>query len=294
MKQIITFFLFVFIVSCCGTKKAVDNSYKSEIKKEIIPVNKADSLVKKEIKVKEITQNVTENKLEETNNEFHQNLTKRFITTHQLWDELLANNVSNNGIVNYKSFKTEHKKLLNYIYVLSQLFSNKTFKTLAKNEKLAFWINAYNAMTIDLILRHYPVKSIKDINNPWKQRLWKLGSKWYNLNDIEHQILRKMNEPRIHFAIVCASVSCPKLLNEAYSASSLEQQLTKATKDFLNDSTKNNISESNLKLSKIFQWFSKDFQKNSGLIDFLNRYSEVKISKNAKKSFNDYNWSLNE
>ena len=92
---------------------------------------------------------------------------------------------------------------LDWLFNLSHLYDGKS--------ALAFWMNAYNALTIDLILRNYPVDSIKDIKNPWDQRLWKLGDKWYNLNQIEHDILRKMDEPRIHFGIVCASFSCPKL-----------------------------------------------------------------------------------
>jgi len=121
-----------------------------------------------------------------------------------------------------------------------------------------------------------------------------LGAKWYNLNEIEHQILRKMNEPRIHFAIVCASYSCPKLRNKTYTAADLENQLTSVTKAFLNDPERNFISENNLELSKIFQWFAKDFKQNGSLIDFLNRYSDIQISENSKKKFKDYNWTLNE
>jgi hypothetical protein len=121
-----------------------------------------------------------------------------------------------------------------------------------------------------------------------------LGEKWYNLDEIEHQILRKMNEPRIHFAIVCASYSCPKLQNEAFVASNLEQQLTKATKKFLNDPERNSISKDNLELSKIFKWFAKDFKRNGSLIDFLNQYTDVKISTKARINYKDYNWDLNE
>ncbi len=103
-----------------------------------------------------------------------------------------------------------------------------------------------------------------------------------------------MNEPRIHFAIVCASVSCPKLLNEAYTSKNLDVQLTKATKDFLADNTKNSISTDKLELSKIFQWFAKDFKQNGALIDFLNLNTDIKISNKAKTSYKDYNWNLNE
>ncbi|MEL0454899.1 DUF547 domain-containing protein [Flavobacteriaceae bacterium SZ-1-7] len=226
--------------------------------------------------------------------EFNQILTKRVMPVHQLFDELLQKHVSNDGFVNYKSFKTEYKKLLDYIYVLSLMHKNESFLTLSKEEKLAYWINAYNALTIDLVLRHYPIRSIKDIKDPWDQRLWKLGDSMYSLNEIEHNILRKMNEPRIHFAIVCASYSCPKLLNEAYAASKLEQQLNEAAKEFLNDPERNEISENKLKLSKIFKWFAKDFEQNGSLIDFLNLYSNIEISAEAKKSFKEYNWNLNE
>ena len=116
----------------------------------------------------------------------------------------------------------------------------------------------------------------------------------YDLETIEHEILRKMNEPRIHFAINCASFSCPPLLNEAFTEEKLEAQLTQVTKTFLADSKRNTISENELEISKIFKWFSKDFEQNGSLIDFLNTYSDVKISKDADVDFKDYDWSLNE
>lgn len=225
---------------------------------------------------------------------FHQELSKREITPNQLWDELLKKHVSDEGDVNYESLKNEHKKLLDYIYILGLTYSHESFQSFSKKEKLAFWINAYNALTVDLIIRNYPIKSIKDIKHPWKQRLWKPANINYNLDEIEHEILRNMNEPRIHFAIVCASYSCPKLQNEAFTADRLEDQLTKATKEFLADTSRNEISEKSIKISKIFDWFSKDFTQNGSLIDFLNKYSEVTISPKAKKRFKDYNWDLNE
>ncbi|WP_111307940.1 DUF547 domain-containing protein [Confluentibacter sediminis] len=210
---------------------------------------------------------------------------------HSQWTTILQKYVSENEQVDYQNLKKDRKSLSNYIAYLSE---NTPKDNWSKNEKLAYWINAYNALTVDLILRNYPIKSIKDIKNPWEQRLWKLGNKWYNLDEIEHDILIKMNEPRIHFAIVCASYSCPKLQNEAYVASKLDAQLTKATQAFLADSNRNNISENHLQLSKIFQWFSKDFKQGGSLIDFLNRYSTIKISENAKIKYKDYHWALNE
>ena len=210
---------------------------------------------------------------------------------HSLWKTLLENHVSSDGNVNYKALKSNSSQLNTYI---NQLSKSTPSERSSKEEKLAYWINAYNALTIDLILRNYPVKSIKDINNPWKQRLWEFGKNNYNLDEIEHKILRNMNEPRIHFAIVCASYSCPKLQNEAFTAEKLDQQLTKATKEFLADTNRNQISENSIKISKIFDWFSKDFTKNGSLIDFLNLYTEVNISPNAKKRYKDYNWALND
>ncbi|RKE98410.1 uncharacterized protein DUF547 [Ichthyenterobacterium magnum] len=213
------------------------------------------------------------------------------IFNHSSWNNLLQKHVTNHGVVNYKGFKKDAKILRNYIASLGELKPNDDW---TKQEKLAYWINAYNAMTIDLILRNYPINSIKDIDKPWEQRLWKLGNKWYNLDEIEHQIIRKMNEPRIHFALVCAAKSCPKLHNKAFTGLSLENDLTMLTKGFLADKSKNDITQNNLKLSKIFKWFAKDFKIDGSLIDFLNQYTDVNISDKAKKSFKDYNWYLNE
>ena len=208
-----------------------------------------------------------------------------------LWDTILKKHVSIDGNVNYKALKSDSSKLKSYINQLSQNTPNENW---SNEDKLAYWINAYNALTVDLIIRNYPIKSIKDIKYPWKQRLWDFGDNNYNLDEIEHKILRNMDEPRIHFVIVCASYSCPKLQNEAFTAEGLEAQLTKATKEFLADTNRNEISEKSIKISKIFDWFSKDFTQNRSLIDFLNKYSDVTISPKAKKRFKDYNWDLNE
>jgi hypothetical protein len=171
---------------------------------------------------------------------------------HSSWNNLLKKHVTTDGKVNYKGFKADENELKDYIIYLGTHSPNDTW---TKEEQLAYWINAYNALTVDLIIRHYPVKSIKDIKNPWEQRLWKLGDKWYNLDDIEHQILRIINEPRIHFVIVCASFSCPKLQNEAFEAYKIEAQLTNATEEILSDTSRNEISENNIKISKIKRFY---------------------------------------
>lgn len=292
MKYLPLLAILIFISSCCSTKHVTEPS-SNKPKTEVLEITK-DSIVAEIETTKTIIETDT-TRVSKPNNKDVINTDKveesPIIFNHNSWNMLLQKHVSNQGNVNYKGFITDRKTLLNYI---TSLGANLPTDTWSKNEKLAYWINAYNAMTIDLILRHYPIKSIKDIKNPWDQRYWKLGNKWYNLNEIEHDILRKMDEPRIHFAIVCASFSCPKLQNSAFTALELDNQLTSATKTFLSDSKRNEISENNIKLSKIFQWFSKDFKQNGSLIDFLNTYSDITISAKAKKSFKNYNWNLNE
>ena len=301
MKQLLALALLVLFCACKSTKQTVQNTKitTNNFKKEAI----AEAEIKTDNNYKTETKALEENTVlkvkteikQDTTIVFNQILTKtEHSNIHFLWNELLQKHVSANGNVNYKSFKIDHKKLLEYINILAILKSKPEFDSISREEKLAFWINAYNALTIDLIIKNYPVKSIKDIKNPWEQRLWQFGDKWYNLEDIEHKILRKMDEPRIHFAIVCASYSCPKLQNTAFTADNLEEQLTMASQEFLSDTNRNEISENTLKLSKIFRWFDKDFEQNGSLIDFLNKYSNVTISAKAKISYKDYNWDLND
>ena len=111
---------------------------------------------------------------------------------------------------------------------------------------------------------------------------------------MENEILRsKFNDPRVHFAINCASVSCPKLHNAAFTASNIEGKLEKLTKEFVNDSAMNNLSEGRIKISKIFNWYGIDFKKDGSVIDWLNKYSNVQIDSSAKISYMNYNWNLN-
>ena len=285
--------LFLLTNSCCGSKSVTEPQI-TETEKDVNakPENSMELPVKDSI-VDTLDLKI-ENK-EVTSSTFPEdNIEKIAITEvfdHSIFNNLLQKFVTDQGNVNYNGFRNERTTLRNYI---DSLGDNMPDDSWSKEDKLAYWINAYNALTIDLILQNPGLNSIKDIDKPWNQRLWKLGNKWYNLDEIEHQILRKMNEPRIHFAIVCASESCPKLQNEAFTAENLETLLTKSTKEFLSDTSKNEISPNKLKLSKIFKWFSKDFKQNGSLIDFLNMYSEVQISADASKSFKDYNWDLNE
>lgn len=219
--------------------------------------------------------------------------------SHDIWDQLLKTHVSEKGNVNYQGFVQDSAKLNQY---LIQLALHHPEKDWASNEQKAYWINAYNAFTVQLIVRNYPTKSIKDlggkiykINTPWDLRFIHLGEETYDLNNIEHGILRKQwDDPRIHFAVNCASVSCPPLRNEAFVANRLEQQLDDAARKFLADPTKNIITPDRLQLSKIFSWFKGDFTKEGKLIAFLNRYTETQIQQDAKIQYLPYEWGLNE
>lgn len=210
---------------------------------------------------------------------------------HSKWNALLKKNVSPNGNVNYKGFLRDKKELEAYLDILE---ANVPSKSWSRNATLAYWINVYNAFTVKLIVDNYPVHSIKEISNPWGKKFFTLGGQKYSLEQVEHEILRKMGEPRIHFAINCASISCPNLLNEAYTEAELSKQLAQVAKSFINDKTKNTITKSKIEISEIFNWFASDFKTKGSVIDFLNQYSNIKIDSKAKKTYKNYNWNLNE
>ena len=210
---------------------------------------------------------------------------------HTTWNLLLKKHVSEQGKVDYLGFKNDLAELNAYLEWLS---NSRPSETWSKDQKMAFWINAYNALTIQLIVDRYPISSIKDIYSPWNIKVITIAKKSLSLNNIEHDILRKMGDPRIHFGIVCASISCPKLQNEAFSKQNINRLLNKASKEFLADTTKNNITTNSVELSKIFKWFTKDFKQEGSLIDFLNRYTDITIASDATISFKDYNWGLND
>jgi len=213
------------------------------------------------------------------------------VVDHSVWDKLLKKYVSDDGDVNYKDFKTDAEILNNYINYLSTKIPTENWN---KQEKMAYFINVYNTNTIKLIIDHYPIKSIKDIKNPWSKNRIKIGFEDFSLSDIENKILRKMNEPRIHFAINCASKSCPRLINKAFNSENVDALLDQAAKGFIADPEKNSITEHSLQLSKIFQWYKSDFTTSGSLIDYINHFSTVKIQTDASIKYLDYDWSLNE
>jgi len=217
------------------------------------------------------------------------------IHQHQQWDQLVKSHVDNEGNVDYKAFKSNEKALDTYLSLLDQ---NPPEASWTKNQKKAYLINAYNAFTVKLIVKHYPVESIRKIgglfSSPFTTAFAKIGDKEYSLDDIEKGMLLKMGDPRVHFAVNCASESCPKLADEAFLATTLDQQLDQAAVEFVN-SDKNQLSASEVKLSKIFKWYASDFESDGqSVIDFINRYAEVSLSEEASIDYLDYSWKLNE
>ncbi len=293
MKNLLIILSVFLFFACGGSKQAVQNVPHSNTKENSPPEQKKETPeieipIEEKAPEPEIEEHIA---LQKKDSVIDNTKTVSKPLPHQLWNTLLEKHVSPDGAVHYAGFKKDQKRFTSYLNMLEQ---NIPDQTATKNDQLAYWMNAYNAFTVKLILDHYPLKSIKDIKDPWDLRFFKLGPKWYTLNDIEHRILRKMEDPRIHFGINCASVSCPRLLNKAFTAKNVDQELEKLAIAFINDPKRNSISSEKIEISKIFSWFAKDFKKEGSLIDFLNTYSNIEIDKNAKKSFKTYDWNLNE
>lgn len=217
---------------------------------------------------------------------------------HAAWDQLLQKYVDSTGVVDYQGFIAEKQKFESYLHMLSAFPPAADWP---EADKLAYWINAYNAFTVKVIVDHYRPESIRDLNTIpgvatiWHKEFFSIGGQPASLDQIEHSILRReFDEPRIHFAINCASRSCPVLRNEAYRAENLEFQLTDQARRFLREPLRNQISEENVLLSPIFLWFQSDFMRHSTLIEFLNQYAPVPIRPHADISYLDYDWSLND
>lgn len=245
---------------------------------------------------------------------------------HSTFDSLLSKYVTpiSNGAstqVNYDGFKKERNTLNEYLARLSKV-EQSTFDSWDKDKQLAFLINAYNAYTIELILTEYPdIESIRDLgsffSSPWKKEIAPLLGETRTLDEIEHELIRgtnqttkTYNEPRIHFAVNCASVGCPALREEAYTGGKLDVQLEAQTKRFLADGSRNKMSDNTLHLSKIFDWYSEDFERKEGewrgtskLTEFILLYkdamqlteAQVSALKNdtADIEYLNYDWALN-
>ena len=210
---------------------------------------------------------------------------------HAGFDALLQKHVSAEGVVNYKGFKADKTALEAYLKVLSD---NVPGKDTPREQAMAFWINAYNAHTIHLIVRNYPVSSITKLDNgkTWEVKRIKMGNKKYSLNQIENEILRpQFQDARIHFAINCAARSCPPLYNHAFTAENLDSTLEDRTVAFLTNEEYNSVTNKRLKISKIFEWYAADFGDVS---KFVTKYSGKKTSAKSPIFYLDYDWDLNE
>lgn len=214
---------------------------------------------------------------------------------HQPFTEVLKQSVVN-GQVNYKAIKNN----LKFKAYIKTLEANPTFTN--KDEELAYWINAYNALAIKGILDGKSPKSLFGRLKYFKKAKYNVGGENINLFDLERKVIIPLGEPRIHFAINCASGSCPKLLPKAYTAATLENDLEKVTIDFVNDEFRNNFDKNRniANLSKIFDWFKEDFAKHSGSVQkYIAQYiddpeiAEALKQDSYKIRYLKYDWNLN-
>lgn len=231
---------------------------------------------------------------------------------HSAWTQLLAKYVRPRphgaSRFDYKAVDAaDRERLRLYISALEQVNP----ATLDRPEQVALLANLYNAKTIDIVLEHYPVASIKDISlgggllasitgGPWKQKVTKLRGEALSLDDLEHGILRPVfQDPRVHYALNCASLGCPSLPTEAFTGAKLEAQLDTAARDFINDPRGVNASEEALRVSSIYSWFQDDFGGDeAGVIDHLKRFAAPDLAERLNRAKRidgyDYDWNLND
>ncbi len=225
-----------------------------------------------------------------------------FDQSHALLDGVLKKYVTADAKVKYKSLKANRTDLDTYLGQVSAVTSSE-FDGWTKEQQLALLINLYNAATLQLIIDHYPVESIKKIGGvfkgPWKQPVVRLFGKVITLDTLEHKVLRtQYSEPRLHFAIVCAAKGCPPLRAEAYTGAQLDAQLEEQGRRFLADTKKNYVTGDALFLSPIFKWFEEDFTKTKKYVtnyvrDYFPKDTAAKIGSGFPVKFTDYDWSLN-
>lgn len=207
----------------------------------------------------------------------------------KLYDEFLKKHVSDEGIVNYDKVLKDVGQLNLIVSNFSKISPNKSW---TKSEIKAFWVNVYNANMIKLLAENYPLKSVNYIRDPFQMNFISFDGEKISLDHIQKEILVKLNDPRIHFALYDTSISSPKLRNYAYASETIESELNVVTGNYINDPSKNNISAKNCALSKIFEWYITEFLGTNSIVSFINKYSNVKISDDTKIGFMEYNWNL--
>jgi len=227
--------------------------------------------------------------------------------SHAKWQSVLAEYLvaSDDGGVNlfdYQGVSTEDRQVLqSYLEDLQNIDPRE----LSKAEQFAYWVNMYNALTIEVVLEEYPVKSIRSIRflsspfGPWDKNFVEIVGQKLSLNDIEHRILRPIwDEPRIHFAVNCASIGCPNLMPRAFTAANTEELLEIATNDFIGHPRGFDLQGDALRLSSIFDWYGSDFGSNQAEInEYLGDYvaDDIDFDSGAEYQVSfDYDWSLNE
>jgi hypothetical protein len=228
-----------------------------------------------------------------------------FDQTHPLLAKTLKAYVKD-ALVDYTALKANRQDLDRYLGEVAAV-AEPDFKQWSEQQRLAFLINAYNAYTLQLIIDHYPVKSIKDIGGwvkgPWDQPVVRLFGRALTLNDLEHKILRvEYAEPRIHVALVCAARGCPPLRSEAYVADRLDAQLDDQARQFLATANKNRVDagERVFYLSPLFKWYGADFEKKSGSVlaalkPYWPKEAAAALAKDGFKiRYTDYDWALNQ
>lgn len=227
---------------------------------------------------------------------------------HSAWGALLAKYVkpSPDGINRFAYGAVMAGDKLALKAYLARLQGTKV-TALARDEQFAFWINLYNALTIDVVLDHYPLKSIRDIRlgfsifgGPWGKSLVTVEGKDLSLDDVEHAILRKVwRDPRVHYVVNCASLGCPNLMAKAFTGATLDAMLTRGARDYVNHARGVQVSGNKVRLSSIYSWYAKDFGPNQGaLIAHLQQYASPELAAQLSTvdtiSGYDYDWSLND
>lgn len=233
---------------------------------------------------------------------FHSELlAMNFDQEHKIFNHVLKQYLNSEHFVYYKKLKADIKDAkhpFNQYLTEIRKVSFKEWNSWSKNDQMAFLINSYNALTMELILENYPLESIKDIGflwmNAWKKDFFKLlDGKMTNLDTIEHKYLRaNYHDYRIHAAVNCASISCPVLRKEAYRGKDLDQQLDEQMKTWLGDLRRNDCKKN--KFSMIFKWYREDFEKEGpGISAVLKKFTSCE-NLPQKVDYLDYNWQLNE
>ena len=215
---------------------------------------------------------------------------------HSKFDALLKANVDENGMVDYSSFKS-NKDFDDYIKSIAEA----DVSNLSKEDKFAFYLNAYNATVIKNVLDHLPITSPMDVDGFFKKIPHKIAGNEITLDKLEYDYVMKIEPVLVHLGLVCAAKSCPKLMRKAYDEKTVFQQLEENGKDFLNDPTKNRIDKENkiLYLSEIFKWFKNYFEERYGSLQkaaahFMNENDRKFLNENKVEiKFNKYNWQLN-